>query len=220
MTNNLPWLWLDLDDVLVDFQGACARSFGTDITAGGKRQAGEWDLGSSLIKWKQEQNKGRQSEGTSDPAFSGLTPFQEFGDQVHRWGSSFWTSLEKLPHYDQLLAYAETVFPHRWGILTTPMVYQGGWCPECIEGKIRWYNQNLLRRTSHFYLTDNKGSFAHYQGRKTCILIDDADHNVTRFTEAGGIAYLFPTYGNSAHDKASKGLSGLDWNAIAKHNQL
>lgn len=67
------------------------------------------------------------------------------------------------------------------------------------KGKIEWCQRYLGRDFKRIIITDNKAELA----RSDRLLIDDADHNVESFIEAGGQAILYPrpwNHGNETGD--------------------
>lgn len=111
---SCPWelktvkIFLDLDDVLVDFTGEACKLHGVDYEELKTRWApGSWGIDAGL----------------------GLTADQ-FWAVITEAGEPFWKNLPWLPHAEFLM---ELVGPHPWWILTTPARHPSSW-----SGKKRW----------------------------------------------------------------------------------
>jgi 5'(3')-deoxyribonucleotidase len=106
-------------------------------------------------------------------------------------GAKFWAELKPTPEAHELIALLEARFSSReLCILSSPTTD-----PQCLAGKLQWLCRRLPGYERRYLLGPEK----HYCASPDCLLIDDADHNVDRFREAGGCAILFPRPWNRLH---------------------
>jgi len=159
---------VDLDDVLVDFVGAAVKLHKRSMAElNEKRIPGTWDISKPL----------------------GLSPTEFWYPINHVAGSSFWSNLEKLPWYNELLE-AVKAKTNDWYIVTTPSLHLSSYA-----GKLAWFVSTFGSSFNQYVLTQHK----HLLANEQTILIDDSDRNIKKFCDAGGIGLLFPTAGNSKH---------------------
>jgi 5'(3')-deoxyribonucleotidase len=131
------------------------------------------------------------------PTTSSLST-EEFWDRLDE---NFWASLDWMPEGKQILAVVEDFFPKEdICILTTPTLN-----PSCTAGKIRWIQQNMPEYSRRYIVSPAK----EFAASPSTLLIDDADHNIKKFSKAGGRTILIPRKWNSLHNKASS-VDGLN----------
>jgi 5'(3')-deoxyribonucleotidase len=116
-------------------------------------------------------------------------PKRQFWDGLGR--AEFWATLEATPEAHELIALLEAEFGS-WElcILSSPTRD-----PQCAAGKVEWLQRCLPEYQRRFLIGPEK----RFCAGPECLLIDDADHNVDRFREAGGCAILFPRPWNRLH---------------------
>ena len=174
MIKPKPIIFLDMDQVLADFDKAAAELFGVDIKRVNEiRTADDWDLCPLL---------GRLTGGEVTK--------EMLQDEVTACGDKFWEDLEPMPWANQLVQIVEE-YSSKWIALSGPM-----FCHTSHSGKIKWLRNHIHPTFDEFILTGNKHLLA-APGR---ILIDDKPSAVRRFVGYGGISILFPSYGNSNRD--------------------
>ncbi|MFT5126811.1 MAG: 5'(3')-deoxyribonucleotidase [Rhodothermales bacterium] len=106
-------------------------------------------------------------------------------------GAEFWATLEPTAEAHELMAVLEAEFGS-WElcILSSPTRD-----PQCSAGKVQWLQRCLPDYSRRFLLGPEK----RFCAGPDSLLIDDADHNVDRFREAGGCGILFPRPWNRLH---------------------
>lgn len=122
----------------------------------------------------------------------GLT-LSEFWGRISDLGPVFWEQLPYLDHamkvYKLCITYADTWF------LTSPSQDR-----KAYEGKVLWLHRvlglSLPYAVDRILVTKHKSLLAN----PNSMLIDDLEHNVLNFVEAGGLGFLFPAPWN---DKAN-----------------
>lgn len=77
--------------------------------------------------------------------------------------------------------------------------------PESMVGKQRWLAKHFRQYQRQFFFGTKKGFAAHAGS----LLVDDADHNIDEFSEAGGQAFLYPRPWNRAHEDREKAFDRL-----------
>ena len=103
----------------------------------------------------------------------------------------FWTHLDWMLDGRMILRAAEdAVGAENVYILTTPAPD-----PESAYGKLRWMERELPEYRPRLLM----GACKHLCAVPGQILVDDADHNVKAFQEAGGQAILVPREWNANH---------------------
>lgn len=164
-------IFIDMDGVLFDFNGAICELFGTtEEELRAKWAPGEWDICGPL----------------------GLTDHQ-FWKALDKEGAKFWAEMKPYPWATKLWKLCKTLAPGRVSILSSPSQH-----PSAMAGKLealqRWhYNGKEFR---DFLIGPRKDLCAN----ETAFLIDDSNKNIDRFRGAGGNAILFPRYWNEAHE--------------------
>jgi len=179
-------LFLDLDDVLVDFVGGACRLWG--VSSPGliepHWQPGVWScvkpLSDYLISRGMLPDWINPEEGLTDNHFWSRIN----GDE------EFWAGLPDLPWAPNLFDLAKDR-GLEWYILTSP-----GWCASGYSGKVKWGKRRFGDRFDRLIPTPHKHLFANPES----ILIDDSDINCQRFREAGGHAIVFPRIHNQLHE--------------------
>jgi hypothetical protein len=103
----------------------------------------------------------------------------------------FWADLDPTPDCHALGALAERLFGfENVCILSSPPLHPGS-----LAGKYRWILKHLPTYARQYLI----GPAKHFAASPATVLLDDADHNVARFTEAGGHGLLVPRAWNSGH---------------------
>lgn len=169
---RIETIYLDIDEVLVDWTGGVMRLLGIDRAE-------------ALAKWD-----------ALDPRpwdfFDALgLDAEEAWRRIDEAGPEFWRDLEWLPWgqevYELCCASAPTV------LVTSPSPHVS-----CVAGKLAWLHKHFGPCAKSWAMTPSKFFFAH----PGALLIDDSPHNCASFVEAGGRALLFPGVGNYRHDLA------------------
>lgn len=173
-------VFVDLDDVLVDFTGAACRLHGIDEQElrTVQRELRAWNMVPCIQKLT-----GREEFRLSD-----------FWAPIHQAGADFWENLEPLPWANALLNHLQDV---EWFILTSP-----SYNPDSHLGKIRWAHRFFDHYFDRMLLTRHK----HVVAGVGTILIDDHVDNVLKFEMAGGKGVLFPASSNLLADHLSDPL--------------
>ncbi len=120
---------------------------------------------------------------------------RDFWARIDLEGESFWSGLEPLPWFDELIQLVNTVSKGDWYILTSPSL-----SPESYSGKARWVKNRLGRGFSRLIPTKDKALLS----GSNRVLIDDREETIVKWDKAGGMGLLFPTHLNSGHEAASR----------------
>lgn len=175
-------LFLDLDEVLVDFTTAAAACHGlTRARLEGLRPRGVWDF----------------------CEFLGMNE-KLVWERITAKGMGFWTGLKKTRWYGQLLNLVFRYFdPNQVWVVTSP-------APNKLDdgssrlGKEIWLQTNW--HNDQYYITNYKYMLA-APGR---ILVDDRAENVDQWKACGGMGLLFPFTGNELYAYASDPVPYLE----------
>lgn len=190
-----PRIFLDMDEVLVDFVGGACRRWGVTVEAVRSNwPVGEWDIVPPLSKVVNAVPRGQR------PDWSALTE-AEFWRHIHDRGPDFWCNLEPHPWLEDLLTAVRAVTPD-WYIVSSPSR-----CPSSHAGKATWLKRYFGPLFDRFLLTPHK----HLLAGPGAVLIDDREETVERFVAHGGRGILFPAYHNSRHadrDRAAELVIG------------
>ena len=171
-------IFLDMDEVLVDFIGGACQIHGiTKEEMYLKQPLGEWDITKAL----------RLSQDA-------------FWNPINQAGVDFWLNLQPTPWCDEL---RNLVFDLEYRVVALHILSSPSFCPTCYDGKTRWLKQKFGYRFTNFVITPHKWLFAG-PGR---ILIDDRAKNCGEFDRAGGKSILFPHRGNYLHHLAHDPVS-------------
>jgi hypothetical protein len=168
-------IFVDLDDVLVDFYGHCATQlFGIGVARLKEivKAHGQWSITSAL--------------GIEE---------QALWDKIKAYGPEFWVNIPELPWASEVMNFLyRKVGRQNVYILTS----HGGVFPTDVTwGKMRWLEKNTLNLLpKNFIVTSEKHLFA----KEGCILLDDKGENVSTFTIAGGTGLTFPSPGNNVFE--------------------
>lgn len=164
--------FVDLDDVLVDFQGAMARRLGCS----GQNRRTEKEFWDAVVPGNWEMH-----EALNECLGSKLTNASMMDLLIGDDG--FWERLPALPHYDRLLDLV-TQYSSKWYIVTA------AWkCPSSAYGKLKWARNNFGPDFDRLIPTRHKEELAG-PGK---VLVDDREETVKKFREAGGLGIVFPT---------------------------
>ena len=160
---------LDLDGVLVDFMKGAHEFYGL--------QYSYEDYPYEYATWNCLPPKDVTSM-TSREFWDGLT-------------AEFWASLEWMPDGKEILTLIESYLPRdNICILTTPTLNKSS-----IVGKMLWIEKELSKYKRQFLV----GPAKEFCASSRRVLIDDADHNIEKFREAGGLTITVPRKWNSMH---------------------
>ena len=163
-------IYLDLDDVLVDFtRRACEVHGVCKDTQLDPIRNGSWDLVPIIQEIRGE-------------------PFTEedFWEGIHAAGSDFWRSLPTLPWAMELIEMVRD-YTRDWFILSSPSR-----CPSSWYGKRQWVIDVLGYNYNRLILTNDKTSCA----VPDSILIDDSERNCGAFVGTRSHYVLFPSSGS------------------------
>lgn len=117
---------------------------------------------------------------------------REFWDKL---GHEFWADLSWILGGRTILAMVEDFFgKENTCLLTTPTLNHG-----CITGKMEWIECEMPDYRRRYLI----GPVKYFCASPDTVLIDDSDHNVNAFREAGGQAILVPRPWNSAYNWAT-----------------
>jgi len=172
-------IFIDLDDVLVDFSIAALAEVGCPVNS--------WSYRTNLSKWNPEWGF------DIILAANTLHPSKNFTREEF-WNAlpeRFWERLTETPEYKLILAHSynlagsENVF-----ILTAPTNQ-----PYVAQAKMKWMQANRPVPPEQLIITKRKDACAD----DTSLLIDDSDKNINAFVKAGGNALLVPRPWNSLH---------------------
>lgn len=161
---------VDLDEVLVDFRGGACRVHGWN-----REEIDQHTI--ALDCWDMCKP-------------TGITVSQ-FWEPIHNLGEQFWSLLEPLPWFDQLVDFLNTNYGTNWYVVSSPSQ-----CPSSYYGKAIWIEKYF----GHQFMNYRFIPFCNKQIlSKVGTLIDDRPDNVAKFVQAGGDAILFPSVGNKLH---------------------
>lgn len=182
-------IFVDLDEVLVDFVGAACREWGTTKEQVVKHWTpGVWGIEPFLGK---TLGRGEDAPLTTEEFWTRINGKVEF-----------WEQLQPLPWADDVLALVSSVTDD-WYIVSSPTN-----CETCHTGKVRWLKRRFGQTFNRFALWPHK----HLLAQPGTILIDDAEHNVDSFERAGkgySRGVLFPHIGNSRYRRATDPLEAV-----------
>ena len=109
--------------------------------------------------------------------------------------SIFWRDLNPYRDYADLINLCiAKVGQKNICLLTAPPMHNAHRCSETVKGKLQWLKDRGINLPVLF------GEAKHFCAGADTILIDDADHNVDAFREAGGKAILVPRPWNTQHE--------------------
>lgn len=129
---SFPILFVDMDEVLVDFRGGACKVHGLSLDHVDQRtlELNCWDLAPTI----------------------GIDTDQ-FWDPIHKAGHQFWQELEPLPWFDALVSLLSK---HEWFIVTSPSR-----CPSSYYGKMLWIHRYLGAKFHNVFLNSNKHLFGY-----------------------------------------------------------
>lgn len=120
----------------------------------------------------------------------------EMWEKITEEGAKWWAGLKPQPWARQL--YKELAQIDEVVILTSP-----SHIPSAHAGKAYWLKEFFGPNFRDYILTSRKELLGKSGDD---ILIDDHDHNVKAFTQAGGIGIIFPRMWNSAHQESKQAV--------------
>ncbi len=167
--SKINTVFLDLDNTLVDFNGAVYDLFGFDRAAVGLQEPTEWHGIHKAIS----KVIGRDVTEA------------ELWARVADAGEDWWANLEWLPGSPSLVRELQGLEYKLFVCSST------GWIPSGAAGKLRWVARNIGCET---FLCRYKNMLA----APDRVLIDDAPHQVESFRKAGGHAIYYPQPWNDA----------------------
>ncbi len=165
-TRKARRIYLDMDDVLVDFMCSAMRHMGlTDYTIADY----EHDIGRDIY--------------TAYARKTGiLYPANVWWEHFKR---EFWANMQPMECCSDLINLcADAVGRDNVALMTSPTK-----CGDCLAGKLDWIHRTLpswLHR--QYIMTPRK----HLCATPDSLLIDDAEENIEPFHQAGGQAIAFP----------------------------
>jgi len=116
--------------------------------------------------------------------------------------ADFFENLDPTEEAHDIVRLLEGYFGSRIYILSTP-----GSKPETMVGKHRWLHKHFPQFTRKRNLL---GACKHVCARATSLLVDDGDHNVKDFTEAGGLVHLYARRWNANHPHCDNAFERLE----------
>lgn len=116
----------------------------------------------------------------------GVKNQEEFWQIIDKKGAEFWAGLEKYPWADELVDYC--LSKAKVFFLTSPARN-----PLCSAGKMEWIQKYYPKLRRNVVLTPAKYLCAN----KNALLIDDSEHKIFPFKNAGGNICIFPQLWNS-----------------------
>lgn len=161
-------VFLDVDEVLVDFIGAACRVHGVSREEMNAYRT-DWDIRGPISRCL-----------CTDPDF--MTE-AEFWEPIDAKGVAFWSELEKFPWADDLVRLVEEEVDE-WYLVTSPSQKS-----HSSIGKLLWIQTNFGIEFNRLFLCHHKSLLA----APNRVLIDDRISNVTQFRANGGSAILYPT---------------------------
>jgi 5'(3')-deoxyribonucleotidase len=134
-----------------------------------------------------------------------------YGEVMKNVGSDFWRDMPCTPWMNFLIelisVHPKTMHAERHILTSPPYVHYHEGIEPChvadsIKGKLEW----ILKHASDFYGNGNiTFSWMKYVAANTdALLIDDSEHNIDSFVEAGGIGLLVPGLHNRRHAEYSR----------------
>jgi len=114
---------------------------------------------------------------------------------------SFWANLDWMPDGKELLAVAEDYFGKENICLLTSGEVDGS-----ADGKRTWVKKYMPDYSKRLMVGTAKKFCAH----RGSVLIDDADHNINAFVEAGGHGILVPRIWNSGHEDRHRSVDMVE----------
>lgn len=173
-------VFLDMDEVLVDFRGGACRVHGITVEELERRWIpGAWHIAGVL----------------------GIT-VEEFWKPINESGEQFWLDLEWMPWRDDLLEFVKSI-SIEWYIVSDPSIR---YCDVASSGKVKYLKKFFGSSFDNFIPTRYKSLVARHPN---ALLIDDRETNVQEFCSSGGDALVFPTIFNSLNTYADKPVDYL-----------
>jgi 5'(3')-deoxyribonucleotidase len=168
---NISRIILDLDGVLVNFHKAAFSEYGVppkDVHDYPPHVG--WDIVAALNHKLEE--KGSRAVSAN-----------------HFWSNFDYAFWRGLPWYCGASDFFRLLKTRYDICICTSAAYD----PMCAAGKVKWIQDNLPDYKRKYFIGCQKQLLA----QPGAVLIDDADHNIRAFREAGGTAILVPRPWNS-----------------------
>lgn len=179
----LTRIFLDLDDVLNLFTLHALQHVGCPIDPAKGYEQYDSKFGWDIVK---AANELHPKHHYKEQDFT----VQEFWDCFNR---KAWASVPPSDELKLLLRNCVAlVGRENICILTSPVL-----SPSCLEGKVDWIRKYLPEWLHRQFLI---GPPKHFCARPDTLLIDDAQHNIDAFREAGGQVLLMPRPWNRLRD--------------------
>lgn len=170
-------VFIDLDDVLVDFTKRACETHDVDVDEVNKVREGKWNLSKPI---------GLVKNGKP-------MSLKEFWKPINDWGPGFWLIPVKTELFDvaDYLDNKEREGCLTWRIVTNP---SNQWCPSGYEGKRKWFEWAFGKNFTKFELMDCKWLLS----VRGSMLFDDRHKNIQDFQNKGlgGDGILVPSYGS------------------------
>lgn len=193
--SKIPVIYLDMDQVLVDFTGGVCDLFNVEMgDVVGHWQPGDWCMLEPLSK-----------------ALGSEVSLDLFWQVIHSRGSQFWTNLKSLPWLDELIVLVERFTDH-WQIVTSPSLDHSSYA-----GKVLWVQKKFGRKFDRLIPTRYKYLLA----QPGTVLIDDREENCehfehkptgdgSTFSKTGGEAIIFPSHHNNLYNYRNHPLQWVE----------
>ena len=161
-------IFLDIDEVLLDFRTAACQIHG------------------NLTHEEMHVRFGQLHDRT-------WWDGDEFYKPIHELGARFWFEIEPLSWFDDLL-YCICRYDEEVALISSPPQGQGRQRWHYFAGRSESIMSLFGNYFDRFHLTPHKHDFAYIPG---AVLIDDNLNHVNNFISHGGHAVLFPSLYNS-----------------------
>lgn len=167
-------IYLDLDGVLTDFNGALHKALGLEF------DYNNWPYTPGLWMY-----------------FDEIPNKIKLHDINSRCHEGFWYNMPWMHDGQEILKMLEARYdPKDIYLLTCPMPNPGSWI-----GKFKWVRKNMPGYENRLIVTRAPKSLFADMFDGPALLIDDRDKNVEEFREVGGHAVLVPRpWNNSYHN--------------------
>ena len=173
-------VYVDMDEVLSDFiLSACEAHEVDRELVDENRINGEWCIVPAIAR----ALKIPEQEFTTEV----------FWKPIKEQGVDFWANMAETPWFDSIIKSLNT-FNFEWHVLSAPTEDV-----DCYTGKAIWLKERFGLKFDKFIFTPHKYVLAN----SGCVLIDDKEDNVKKFSQVGGKSILFPHLGNRLHKVSS-----------------
>jgi len=156
-------IFLDMDGVLSDWLGGACRLCNVD-------------LNDKKIREELKKEKGFLENHVDE---------QVLWDEIRAAGEDFWADLELFPWAKKLYNTLKEL-GDEFSILSSPGKFPDVACTAC-HGKVYWLDEHFDNNKDYIFAY-NKAICAN----ENAILVDDSQHKIDPFIEAGGHGFLWP----------------------------